>query len=94
MSYNSVTLLPEVIVSRPNFPNFNPPARTLLGSGPSITSPRVLRAMAAPSIGHLDPYLLKLYAEEQELLRYVFQAKVVQSDSHLECFCPDFNAFK
>jgi alanine-glyoxylate transaminase/serine-glyoxylate transaminase/serine-pyruvate transaminase len=40
-----------------------------------MVSPRVLRAMAAPSIGHLDPYLLQLYAEEQELLRYVFQTK-------------------
>lgn len=62
-------------MSRPNFPNFNSPARTLLGPGPSMTSPRILRAMAAPSIGHLDPYLLKLYAEEQELLRYVFQTE-------------------
>jgi len=37
--------------------------------------PRVVRAMIAPTLGHLDPELLRLYAEEQELLRYVFQTK-------------------
>ena len=52
-----------------------PPRRILLGPGPSMTDPRVLRAMAFPPIGHLDPYLLKLYEEEQELLRIIFQTK-------------------
>ncbi len=37
--------------------------------------PRVLRAMNAPTLGHLDPELLHVFAEEQELLRYVFQTK-------------------
>lgn len=50
-----------------------PPARILLGPGPGMTHPRVLRALSAPTIGHLDPELLKVYAEEQELLRHVFQ---------------------
>jgi alanine-glyoxylate transaminase/serine-glyoxylate transaminase/serine-pyruvate transaminase len=50
-----------------------PPNRILLGPGPSMTHPRVLQALAAPTIGHLDPELLKLYTEEQELLRRVFQ---------------------
>ncbi|MDP3186577.1 MAG: hypothetical protein Q8M58_15065 [Anaerolineales bacterium] len=36
-------------MSRPHFPNFNSPVRTLLGPGPSMASPRVLRAMAAIS---------------------------------------------
>lgn len=52
-----------------------PPRRILLGPGPSMTDPRVLRAMAFSPIGHLDPYLLKLYEEEQELLRIIFQTK-------------------
>src|SRR2546422_131104 len=33
--------------------------RILLGAGPSLTSPRVMRAMAAPTIGHLDPAALR-----------------------------------
>ena len=34
---------------------------------------RVLQAMSAPCIGHLDPYFLKIMDETQQLLRYVFQ---------------------
>jgi len=53
----------------------NPPQRFLLGPGPSNVDPRVLRAMTNPAVGHLDPYLLKIYAEEQELLRMVFRTE-------------------
>lgn len=59
----------------PVFPVLNPPTRVLLGPGPGMPHPRVVRAMTAPTLGHLDPELLRLYAEEQELLRYVFQTK-------------------
>jgi alanine-glyoxylate transaminase/serine-glyoxylate transaminase/serine-pyruvate transaminase len=62
-------------MTNPSFPELNPPHRILLGPGPSMADPRVLKVMGYPSIGHLDPYLLKLYAEEQELLRLVFQTK-------------------
>jgi alanine-glyoxylate transaminase/serine-glyoxylate transaminase/serine-pyruvate transaminase len=55
--------------------NFDPSARVLLGPGPSMTHPRVIRALGAPTVGHLDPQLLALYAEEQDLLRTVFQTK-------------------
>jgi alanine-glyoxylate transaminase/serine-glyoxylate transaminase/serine-pyruvate transaminase len=40
-----------------------------------MAHPRVMRALSAPTIGHLDPELLSLYAEEQDLLRTVFQTK-------------------
>jgi alanine-glyoxylate transaminase / serine-glyoxylate transaminase / serine-pyruvate transaminase len=40
-----------------------------------MTHPRVIRALSAPTVGHLDPELLKLYAEEQDLLRTVFQTQ-------------------
>lgn len=53
----------------------NSPQRVLLGAGPSNVDPRVLRVMATPPIGHLDPYLLKLYTEEQRLLRLIFRTK-------------------
>ncbi|HEX9384899.1 MAG TPA: aminotransferase class V-fold PLP-dependent enzyme [Anaerolineales bacterium] len=57
------------------YPKFDPSVRVLLGPGPSMTHPRVLRALSAPTVGHLDPELLALYAEEQDLLRAVFQTK-------------------
>jgi alanine-glyoxylate transaminase/serine-glyoxylate transaminase/serine-pyruvate transaminase len=62
-------------MSAPRFPELNPTARILLGPGPSMTHPRVTRALMAPTIGHLDPQLLHLYSEEQKLLRYVFQTQ-------------------
>jgi len=37
--------------------------RILLGPGPSLTSPRVMRAMATPTISHLDPQMVKLMDE-------------------------------
>jgi len=51
----------------------DPPVRTLMGPGPSPVHPRVLRAMATPLVGHLDPSFLELMDETQELLRYAFQ---------------------
>lgn len=54
---------------------FDPSARILLGPGPSMTHPRVTRALSAPTVGHLDPQLLALYQEEQDLLRQAFQTK-------------------
>ena len=59
----------------PGTSKFDPSARILLGPGPSMTHPRVIRALSAPTVGHLDPELLALYAEEQDLLREVFQTK-------------------
>ena len=51
------------------------PQRILLGPGPSMADPRVLRAMAAPLVGHLDPTFIKLMDQIQELLRYLFQTE-------------------
>jgi alanine-glyoxylate transaminase / serine-glyoxylate transaminase / serine-pyruvate transaminase len=53
----------------------NPPVRTLMGPGPSDTHPRVLQALSAPTVGHLDPYYLQLMNEMQEMLRAVFRTK-------------------
>lgn len=49
--------------------------RTLLGPGPSMVDPRVLRAMSAAPIGHLDPEFLTLMNQVQQMLRYVFQTQ-------------------
>ena len=53
----------------------NPPVRTLMGPGPSDIHPSVLAAMAAPTVGHLDPFFLKLMDEVQSMLREVFQTE-------------------
>ena len=50
----------------------NPPTRLLLGPGPSMVHPRVLRVMATPLVGHLDPAFLELMNEVQSMLREVF----------------------
>jgi len=62
-------------VNSKNFKDINPSQRILMGPGPSGVSPRVLRAMAAPCIGHLDPYFLSMMDETQQLLRFLFQTK-------------------
>jgi len=54
------------------FTVYNPPRRTLMGPGPSNVAPRVLLAMAQPTIGHLDPWFLQLMDEVAEQLREVF----------------------
>ncbi|ALA57470.1 pyridoxal-phosphate-dependent aminotransferase family protein [Nitrospira moscoviensis] len=51
---------------------FLPPRRLLLGPGPSLVHPRVLRAMATPLLGHLDPAFLTVMTDIQTLLREIF----------------------
>ena len=58
-----------------HFPDLNLSPRILLGPGPSMVPPRVLRSMSTPLVGHLDPEFITLMQEVQQLLRYVFQTK-------------------
>lgn len=58
-----------------NFPELDAPERILLGPGPSLVHPKVLRAMATPLVGHLDPYFLKLMDRIQDQLRYTFETQ-------------------
>ena len=62
-------------LSQSNFPEINMPPRILLGPGPSMVEPRVLKAMATPLVGHLDPSFIQLMDRTQELLRYVFETE-------------------
>jgi len=57
------------------FAPVTPPRRILMGPGPSDISPRVLAAMGAPTVGHLDPYFLRIMNETQEMLRQVFRTQ-------------------
>lgn len=56
-----------------NIKSFNPPQRILMGPGPSDVSPRVLGAMARPTLGHLDPLFVNMMDEMKVLLKYAFQ---------------------
>jgi alanine-glyoxylate transaminase/serine-glyoxylate transaminase/serine-pyruvate transaminase len=51
------------------------PVRILMGPGPSNVHPRVLKAMATPVIGHLDPAFLRLMDEVRERLRLLFKTQ-------------------
>ena len=46
-----------------------------MGPGPSPVDERVLSAMAAPLLGHLDPLFLQCMDDVQALLRYVFETE-------------------
>lgn len=60
---------------KPTVGELTPPQRTLMGPGPSDVHPRVLRSMATPLLGHLDPDFVDVMDEVQELLRYVFRTE-------------------
>lgn len=53
--------------------SFQPPVRTLMGPGPSDVHPRILSALARPTIGHLDPMFVGMMDEVKTLLQYAFQ---------------------
>ncbi|MEW6313104.1 MAG: alanine--glyoxylate aminotransferase family protein [Pseudomonadota bacterium] len=52
---------------------FYPPRRVLMGPGPSDVPPRVLEAIARPTLGHLDPVFAEMMEALKGLLRYAFQ---------------------
>jgi alanine-glyoxylate transaminase/serine-glyoxylate transaminase/serine-pyruvate transaminase len=58
-----------------SFRDIDPGNRVLMGPGPSDVPARVLQAMSAPCIGHLDPYFLAVMDETQRLLRFLFQTE-------------------
>jgi len=49
--------------------------RMLMGPGPSDVHPRVLEAMARPTIGHLDGQFLDVLNDIRDMLRAVFQTR-------------------
>ena len=54
--------------------SFQPPRRILMGPGPSDVTPRVLAALARPTIGHLDPQFQDLMEEIKAALARLFNA--------------------
>ncbi len=51
------------------------PRRILMGPGPSDVHPRVLAALAQPTIGHLDPAFVARMDDIKSLLRYAFRTQ-------------------
>ncbi|MGA2593510.1 MAG: alanine--glyoxylate aminotransferase family protein [Bryobacteraceae bacterium] len=56
-------------------PPLAPPARLLLGPGPSMVAPRVYEALRQPIVGHLDPYFFEVVEDIHKLLGYVFSTR-------------------
>ncbi len=54
---------------------FNPTKRILMGPGPSDAHPRVLKAMATPLIGHLDPEFIQMMDEVKSMVQETFITK-------------------
>lgn len=57
------------------YPEIDVSPRVLLGPGPSLVDPRVLKAMSSPLVGHLDPEFLVLMDNMQQMLRQVMQTE-------------------
>jgi alanine-glyoxylate transaminase/serine-glyoxylate transaminase/serine-pyruvate transaminase len=54
------------------YPEIRTKGRILMGPGPSNVHPRVLRALSAPVIGHLDKEFLKIMNATKDLLAQTF----------------------
>jgi alanine-glyoxylate transaminase/serine-glyoxylate transaminase/serine-pyruvate transaminase len=46
-----------------------------MGPGPSDVHPRILQALARPTIGHLDPVFVDMMEQTKSLLQYAFQTE-------------------
>ncbi len=57
------------------YAELNTSTRILMGPGPSDAHPRVLKAMATPLIGHLDPEFLKIMDEIKEMVQLTLQTQ-------------------
>src|SRR5437868_7398244 len=56
-----------------SFGDLLPSPRVLLGPGPAMADPRVLRAMSTPLLGQFDPEFTQIMNEVMELTRFAFQ---------------------
>lgn len=56
-------------------PELRPSPRRLLGPGPSMIPPRVLKALGTPLVGHLDPEFHQMMDEVQASLRWLFHTQ-------------------
>jgi alanine-glyoxylate transaminase/serine-glyoxylate transaminase/serine-pyruvate transaminase len=54
-------------------PRLAPPDRLLMGPGPSNPDPRVLEALGANPVSHLDPYFVEVMDQTMDAMRRVFR---------------------
>ncbi len=59
----------------PRLNKLNPATRLLMGPGPSNVHQRVLKAMAMPLIGHMDPQFIQIIDGLKDMLRQLFKTK-------------------
>jgi len=64
-----------MVVRMSHFGDLLPGARVLLGPGPSMADPRVLRAMATPLLGQFDPEFTLIMNEVMDLTRFAFESE-------------------
>lgn len=65
----------EIEMEKDEFRDLDLPYRILLGPGPSMVPSRVLRALATPPVGYMDPAYLQVMADVKVLLRETFKTK-------------------
>src|SRR5512146_1939278 len=75
MTETTTATAPDTATTRVAFGSVEPPERLLMGPGPSNPHPAVLRAAAAPVLGHLDPVYLTILGETADMLRQVFSTR-------------------
>ena len=54
---------------------FRPPLRLLMGAGPCNVHPRVIQAMSASMLGHMDPDFVQVLDDVSSMLRLVFKTE-------------------
>lgn len=57
------------------FAPLEPRQRILMGPGPSTVPQRILQAIGAPTLGHLDPQYIEYMDETCQMIRQVYQTK-------------------
>jgi alanine-glyoxylate transaminase / serine-glyoxylate transaminase / serine-pyruvate transaminase len=65
----------ESALNPADFPPLPMTERVLMGPGPDGVHPRVMSALSAPVLGHLDPAFLKIMDGNVRMLRYLFQTQ-------------------
>jgi len=64
---------PALVDSSRSLAELVPEPRILMGPGPTMADPRVLRAMATPLLGQFDPSFTRIMNDLVDLIRFVFQ---------------------
>src|ERR1700693_2205732 len=78
IGYNAIAFcyavcLPSSQMTDERLGDLMPAARILMGPGPTMADPRVLRAMSSPLLGQFDSDFTRIMNEVMDLSRFVFQ---------------------